>query len=136
MIFEKLSGSNNSGVPTSPYASGSSYWSYSSPSGGIVNTTTAVTIKSSSSGLRNYVTSIDFCTNGNLGAATELAIRDGSGGSVLWRSYIPSTGLLAGRSISFPCPLKSTTGNLLEVVTITATVTGSVYFNASGYSGA
>jgi hypothetical protein len=118
------------GVVTDPSANA---WSYPAAAGGITNTTTAVPIKAAAgAGLRNYITALDLSTDGALGAATEVAIRDGAGGTVLWRRKIPAAGLTAS-SVYFPSPLKGTANTLLEVVTLTASVTGSVYFNAQGF---
>ena len=108
-------------------------WSYAAASGGISNTTTAVTIKAAAgAGIRNYITAIQISADA-LGAATEIAVRDGAGGTVLLRQKITTAGL-APANIIFPSPLKSTANTLLEVVTLTATVTGAVYFNAQGYT--
>jgi hypothetical protein len=67
-----------------------------------------------------------------LGGATELAVRDGAGGTVLWRTQL-QTGPLALTDIEFETPLQGSPTNLLEVVTLTA-VTGGVYVNAQGYA--
>jgi len=109
-------------------------WSYAAAASGIVNTTTAVTIKAAAgANLRNYVKSIDLMAEA-LTNATEVAIRDGAGGTVIWRTKIGTGGLLAGRPIKFEPPLRPATANsLLEVVTLTASGAGAVYFNASGY---
>ena len=108
-------------------------WSYAAASGGILNTTTAVTIKAAASTpYRNYLTSIQVQAEA-LANATELAVRDGAGGTVLWRIKIPTTGLDL-KQIDFANPLKSSSATLLEVVTLTASGTGAVYFNAQGYS--
>ena len=69
-----------------------------------------------------------------LGAATEFAIRDGAAGTVIWRIKIPTTGLPL-TNIDFPVPLKGSTNTLMEVVTLTASVTGAVFFNATGFVG-
>jgi len=106
-------------------------WSYVAASGGILNTTTAVTIKANVSSLRNYITSLQVQSE-PLTNATELAIRDGAGGTVLWRIKIPTTGLDL-KQIKFDDPIKSTANTLLEVVTLTASGTGAVYVNAQGY---
>jgi hypothetical protein len=112
----------------------SNHWSYAAASGGIVNTTTAVTIKAAAgTDIRNYITSIQIMAEA-LGTATEVAIRDGAGGTVLWRTKIGTAGLLAGRDITFERPLKGSLNTLLEVVTLTASGTGAVYFNAQGYT--
>lgn len=118
---------------TKPYSIPEADWSYAAGSAGILNTTTAVTIAAAAgAGLRNYVTWIDIMAEA-LGTATEVAIRDGAGGTVLWRTKISTAGLVAGRSIQLPSPIKSTANTLLEVVTITATGSGAVYFNCGGY---
>lgn len=111
-------------------------WSYAAAASGIVNTTTAVTIKAAAgAGLRNYVTGLQIDAEA-LGTATELAIRDGAGGTVLWRMKIGASGLLAGRNIVFASPLKGTANTLLEVVTLSASGTGAVYVNAQGFTAA
>ncbi len=106
-------------------------WSYAAAGSGIASTTTAVTIKTASgAGSTNYLTSLQV-THATLGAATELAIRDGAGGTVLWRATL---GTVANENIqfSFDPPLRGTANTLLEVVTLTS-VTGGVYVNAQGF---
>jgi hypothetical protein len=118
-----------------PYGPGETDWVYAAATGGIVNTTTAVTIKAAgAANIRNYITGIDIMAQA-LGAATEVAIRDGAGGAVLWRTYIGAGGQVLTH-VAFPTPLKGTAATLLEVVTLTASVTGAVFFNAQGYQGA
>lgn len=107
-------------------------WSYAAANLGIVNTTTAVTIRAAAgAGLRNYITTLQINTEA-LGTATELAIRDGAAGTVIWRIKIPTSGI-PYMMIKFDNPLKSTANTLLEVVTLTASTTGAVYVNAQGY---
>jgi len=107
-------------------------WSYVAASGGILNTTTAVTLKTAAGApYRNYLTSIQVQAEA-LANATEIAVRDGAGGTVLWRIKIPTTGLDL-KQIDFADPLKSSSATLLEVVTLTASGTGAVYVNAQGY---
>ena len=122
------------GVPiTKPYSIPEAEWSYAAAASGIVNTTTAVTIKTAAgAGVRNYITSIQVMSE-VLTNATELAIRDGAGGTVIWRTKIP-TGGLPSVQFDFTNPLKSTANQLLEVVTLTASGAGAVYFNAQGYA--
>ena len=108
-------------------------WVYAAASGGIANTTTAVTlVAAQAAGIRNYLTNLQLSSDA-LGAATEIAIRDGAGGTVLWRGKIGTAGIAGVSTIQFSDPLKSTAATLLEVVTLTASVTGSVYVNAQGY---
>lgn len=106
-------------------------WSYPAAAGGISNTTTAVTmVAAAGSGIRNYLTAVQISA-GALGAATEVAIRDGAAGTVIWRGFISTAG--GNQSVVLSSPIKSTANTLLEVVTLTATVTGAVYINAQGY---
>lgn len=118
-------------------APSASTWSYAAATGGIVNTTTAVTIKAAAgAGVRNYLKTL-MVNHDTLGAATEIAIRDGAGGAVLWRGKLQTaaTDISGGAGVlAFDPPLKGTANTLLEVVTLTA-VTGGVYVNASGFTG-
>lgn len=108
-------------------------WSYASATGGISNTTTAVTIKTAAgASTLNYITSLQISTDA-LGAATELAIRDGAAGTVLWRMKL-GTGGIASYQVNFNSPLKGTANTLLEIVTLTASITGGVFVNAQGYA--
>lgn len=116
-----------------PYSAASGDWNYAAASGGISNSTTAVTIKASGGGaVVNYITAVQISADA-LGAATELAIRNGAAGTVLWRMKLTTAGL-GGVSIVFPTPLASSAATLLEVVTLTASITGGIFVNAQGYS--
>ncbi len=107
-------------------------WNSAAAASGIVNTTTAVTIAAApTSPTRNYLTSLQVAHD-TLGAATELAIRDGAGGTVLWRHKL-QTVANENMTFNFDVQLRGSPGNLLEVVTLTA-VTGGVYVNAQGFS--
>ena len=118
-----------------PYAVPEVSWSYAAAAAGILNTTTAVTFKAAAAaGIRNYITNIHVMSEA-LTTATELAIRDGAAGTVLWRVKIP-TGGLPTMSITFPTPIRGTAATLLEVVTLTASGAGAVYFNAQGFTAA
>jgi len=115
-----------------PFGSAENDWQYAAASNGISNTTTAVTIKAAgAASIRNYITAITIMAEA-LGAATELVIRDGAAGTVIFRTKIPTTGLPT-TNIEFPTTLKGTAATLLEVATLTASVTGAVYVNARGY---
>lgn len=116
-----------------PYSIPELDWHYVAAASGIANTTTAVTlVGAAAAGIRSYITSIDIMAE-PLGAATEIAIRDGAGGTVLWRGKLGTSGAPAGYNVKFPSPLKSTAATLLEFLTLTASVTGAVYVNAHGY---
>ena len=114
-----------------PYALPGAAWKYAAASGGIVNTT-AITIKAAgAAGVVNYLTHLSVI-NGHATVSTEVAIRDGAAGTVIWRGFAQAAG--GGVAETFVPPLASTAATLLEVVCIT---TGSaVYVNAQGYAGA
>lgn len=105
-------------------------WAYAAASSGIVNTTTAVTIKAASgnAAIRSYVRGCTLAHDA-LGGTTELVIRDGAGGTVLWRTKLQTTAMPPE---FFTIRVKSTLNTLLEVATLTA-VTGGVYLNCDGY---
>lgn len=128
--WDRQRGDTN-GTLTQPGLS-ATHWSYAAKSGGISNTTTAVTIKASAGGaLKNCITAIQI-TAGTLGADTEVAIRDGAAGPVLWRGFLGTAG--GQLDIVFPVPIVGSAATLLEVVTLTATVTGGVYVNVQGFT--
>lgn len=132
--YDRLRGDTN-GLVNQPHALVANRWTYVAASGGISNTTTAVTIKAAAgANVRNYITAIQLSSDA-LGAATEVAIRDGAGGAVLWRGKISTAGISGLQSIPLAVPIMSTANTLLEVVTLTATITGGVYINAQGFVG-
>lgn len=106
-------------------------WSYAAAASGIVNSIAAVTIAPAVVGMRSLVTSLQLSSEA-LGVATEVAIRNGAGGPVLWRIKIGTAGLAGGMSIIFSDPIKGSVNTLLEFVTLTASLTGGVYMNAQG----
>jgi len=108
-------------------------WSYVAASGGITNTTTAVTLAAGAgSGVRNYITSLQVYSD-TLGTATEVVIRDGFGGAALWRTKIGTAGTVGIQVIRFHPPLRGSSNTLVEAACVTATGTGSIYLNAQGY---
>jgi hypothetical protein len=108
-------------------------WSFASATGGIVNTTVATTLKAApaDSTTRNYITDLQI-QSATIGGVTELAIRDGAGGAILWRTQLQTTALPLV-AFNFQSPLQGSPGNLLEIVTLAA-VTGGVWVNAQGYT--
>ena len=109
-------------------------WQFAAASGGIVNTTTAVTLKAAgAAGIINYLKGLDISTD-VLGTATQLAIRDGAAGTVIWRGKLQTTSLPL-TNIVFAPPLRGSAATLMEAVTLTASGTGGVYINAQGFQG-
>lgn len=132
--FGNLRMTANRALLVYPNASPADAWNFASAASGIVNTTTAVTLKTAAAaGVRNYLQSMQINTD-TLGSATELAVRDGAAGTVLWRGKLQTTALPM-TTINFDPPLKGTAATLMEVVTLTASVTGGVYVNAQGFTG-
>lgn len=54
---------------------------------------------------------------------------------MIWRGKINTAGWLDGTEITFSPALRGTANTLVEIVTLTASVTGSVYCNLQGYTG-
>ena len=97
-------------------------WSYVATSGGITNTTTAVSIAGGAgSGIRNYVTSLQVSSD-TLGTATEVVIQDGVAGPILWKLK-GTAGTVGIQDIRFHPPLRGATNTLLEAACVTATGT-------------
>lgn len=117
-------------------------WSYVPPVSGIVNSAAAVAIKAAATvtrqgsavGLRHYITSMQISTN-TLGADTELVVLDGV--TAIWRTILRAgAGGNVPYSICFPPgALRGSANAALNIQTLTA-VTGGVFVNAQGYTGA
>lgn len=116
---------------TIPYANPNNTWSYAAASGGIVNTT-GVTIKAAGgAGVRLYVTDVQII-NGHATVSTDVQIRDGAAGTVLYRGFAQAAG--GGVSVHFAVPLRGTANTLLEVAC--GTTGSATYVNVQGYSAA
>lgn len=114
-----------------PYALPGATWSYPSESGGITNTTERTLKAASGAGVRNYLTHIDV-SNSHAATATEVVIKDGAGGTVLWRGYARTGG--NANDYFFDPPLRSSANTALVVACVT---TGTAtYVNAQGYAAA
>lgn len=111
--------------------------SYNSGASGIcTNTTTAVTMfAAAGASVRNYLKTLVINTDA-MGAAGVIAIRDGAGGTIIWSAKVATTGWLTPQTITFDPPIRSTANTLLEIVTLTASVTGSLYVTAQGFTAA
>lgn len=115
-----------------PYAIPGSTWSYAAESGGITDTTARTIKAAAGAGVRNYVRSLQS-VNAHATVSTEVAIRDGAAGTVLWRSWLRANGSNV-MVVNFEPPLRGSANTLLEVVCIT---TGTAtYINAQGFSAA
>ena len=113
-----------------PHSIPENEWRYAAASGGILNTTSAVTIAVAVANVSIYVTSIQLRAQ-ELGNATEISLRDGAS-TVLWRSEIGTSGLPL-TNIKFENPIKLPVNSSLSFLTSTASGTGAVYINAQGY---
>lgn len=116
-----------------PYSIPEADWAFAAGASGIVNSVAAVTlVGAGAAGVKNYITAftLDWDT---LGATTEVVIRNGAAGTVIWRGKLPTAS--GSRSIPLPTPLQSSAATLLEFAALTA-VTGGIYINAQGYAAA
>ncbi|MFQ5630972.1 MAG: hypothetical protein ACE5I1_19550 [bacterium] len=116
---------------TYPFALPGQSWSYAAASGGITNTT-GVTIKAAGgAGIRNYITDLQVI-NGHASTSTDVQIRDGAAGTVLWRGFAQAGG--GGISCHFNTPIRGAANTLLEVAC--GTTGAAVYVNAQGFTAA
>lgn len=113
-----------------PFAIANNTWTYAAAAGGLV-TTAGITVKAAgAAGIRNYITHID-AVNSHATIGTDIQIRDGASGTVLWRGWAQPAG--GGVSADFNPPLRGTAVTLVEIAEGTATGTTGVYCNLSGY---
>ena len=116
-----------------PHSIPENEWKYAAASGGSLNnsTTSATIAGAGGAGLSIYLTSMQIFSEA-LTNATEVVIRDGASGTVLWRHKISSSGM-GLNNVTFADPIKGTANTLMEVATLTAVGAGSIYVNAQGY---
>lgn len=114
-----------------PYALPAQFWSYAAASGGITDTTGVTAKAAAGAGVVNYITHVS-AVNGHETVDTDVQIRDGASGTVLWRSFAKAGG--GGISEKFDPPLKGTANTLVEVAN--GTTGSATYFNLQGYTGA
>lgn len=123
------------GLVNKPYSPSALDFNAPAAAGGIVNTTSATTIRvAAGASLRSYVTMVDLSWDA-LTNATEYVIRDGAAGPVLYRHKIPN-GIAGRHQCDFVTPLKGTANTLLEHATLTASGAGGVFANVGGYTAA
>lgn len=113
------------------YALPGSTWSYAAASGGITNTTGVTARAAAGAGIRNYITRAQVI-NGHATVSTDVQIRDGASGTVLWRGFAQAAG--GGVSCKFDPPLRGTTNTLVEVAC--GTTGSATYFNLQGFQAA
>lgn len=116
---------------TRPFADPGSEWTY--PSAGAITDQTAVEIKAAVSGKRNYLLALQLSnTDATVGTIVQVL----SASTVLWQFYlapqIAATNGQNGVAITFPTPLRSATGEALNVKCVTTSA--EVYANAQGYT--
>lgn len=116
---------------TIPYANPANTWSSAAASGGIVNTTGVTAKAAGGAGVRNYITHVDV-VNGHATVDTDVQIRDGASGTVLWRGFAKAAG--GGVAADFNPPLRGTAATLVEIAC--GTTGTATYFNLQGFSAA
>lgn len=113
---------------TYPYALPGLDWHYAAASGGIVNTTGVTAKTAAGAGIRNYVTRAEII-NGHATVSTDVQIRDGAAGTVLWRGFAQAAG--GGVAAKFDPPLRGTANTLIEIAC--GTTGSAVYVNLHGF---
>lgn len=113
------------------FASAENDWQKEAVAGGLT-TTTVQELKAGTANLRTYLTGVTISATA-LTTATELVIREGSAGTILFRIPIPVAGLNT-KQINFPTPIRTAAINTaISAQLLTSPVTGGVYVNAQGY---
>jgi hypothetical protein len=79
-------------------------------------------------GIRNYITGVQVM-NGHATVSTDVQIRDGASGTVLWRGFAQAAG--GGASVKFDPPLRGTANTLVEIAC--GTTGTATYFNLQGF---
>jgi hypothetical protein len=118
-------------IVTYPYAIPANTWQYAAASGGITNTTGVTARAAGGAGIRNYINSVAVI-NGHATVSTDVQIRDGAAGTVLWRGFAQAAG--GGASVKFDPPLRGTANTLVEVAC--GTTGSATYFNLQGFAAA
>lgn len=114
-----------------PHAIPASTWNYAAAAGGLVSTTGVTAKAAAGAGIRNYVKSAHI-VNSHQTISTEVVIRDGAAGTVLWRGWAQAAG--GGQSVNFDPPLRGTANTLIEIAEVTATATAGVLVSLQGYT--
>jgi hypothetical protein len=113
-----------------PYALPGATWNYAAAAGGLVSTTGVTAKAAAGAGIRNYVTRAQII-NSHQTVSTEVVIRDGAAGTVLWRGWAQAAG--GGVSVVFDPPLRGTADTLIEIAEVSATATAGVLVNLQGF---
>lgn len=116
---------------TLAYALPGATWNYAAASGGITNMTGVTAKAAAGAGIRNYITRVQV-VNGHATVSTDVQIRDGAAGTVLWRGFAAAAG--GGASAVFDPPLRGTANTLVEIAC--GTTGTATYFNLQGFTAA
>lgn len=116
-----------------PFEAPGNTWSYPAAAGGLVNTTGVTAKAAAGAGIRNYVTAASI-VNSHQTTSTEVMIRDGAAGTVLWRGWAQAAG--GGMAVVFPTPLRGSANTLIEIAEVSTTATAGVLVDLQGYTAA
>jgi hypothetical protein len=119
--------SSAASVVNLPYAVPEATWSYASA--GLV-ATTAVTARAAVASYRNYVTGIQL-SSASGSTAGLVEIRDGTGGTVLWRGVTPAGSTV---DVALEPPLRQAAVNTLIEVAPVGWLTGTFYISMQGFT--
>lgn len=111
----------------------STFWAYAAAAGGIVSSTADVALKAASgAGVRNFLASLTI-QHDTLSAVTEFVIKDGA--AIIYRGKLQTAANETGFTIPLPVPLRGTANTALNFALLSS-VTGGVFVNGQGYTGA
>jgi hypothetical protein len=118
-----------------PWSIPDATWQTAAAAGGIINSTTAITLNAAgAAGIRNYLAQLTITSNGVATATTELVVLDGA--TVIWRDYLITSPPNNIRNVMFTIPLRGSAATAMSFQTLTAQGSGSaLYVNAIGFQG-
>lgn len=107
-------------------------WAYAAAASGITSTTFVNLKAAAAASTKNCFSGLQISTT-TLGAGTEFVIRDGAGGTVLWRMVL-GTAALPLTSINLPSPICGSDATLMEAGALTNPTSGAIYVNVQGHT--
>jgi hypothetical protein len=118
-----------------PWSIPDATWQTPAAAGGIINSTTAITLHAAgAAGIRNYLSQLTITSNGVASSTTEIVVLDGA--TVIWRDYLITTPQNTIRNVMFTIPLRGSAATAMSFQTLTAQGAGSaLYVDAIGFQG-
>lgn len=110
-------------------------WSFAGIAGGVINNAEFDIVAAAAATIKRLVDSVQV-VNSHATVATEFVIKDGAGGTVLWRTFLPPQPAAGAANppvcANFVPPLRGTAAT--KLVGQCVTTGAAVYFNCQGHT--